>query len=141
MNKQFYNGKECKHGHGTLRYSTNRNCVDCTNNGARRWQKDNPEKLKEVWRRSNLKKKFDLTAEQYESMLKNQNGVCAICEKPPGKRRLAVDHDHKTGAVRALLCSNCNHVLGNGLDNPDILRKAAEYLETHSTENHHGTTS
>lgn len=138
MSDQYYHGKPCKHGHGTLRYTANRNCVECTNNGARKWQKDNPDKLKEVWRKQNLRKKFDLTLEQYEAMLAQQNGGCAICGKPPGARRLAVDHDHKTGAVRALLCSNCNHVLGNGQDDPDLLRKAAEYLEFHSLRKHHG---
>lgn len=138
MTEQYYDGKPCKYGHGTRRYTANRNCVECTNTKARQWQKDNPDKLKEVWRKQNLRKKFDLTPEQYESMLEQQNGGCAICGKPPGTRRLAVDHDHKTGAVRALLCGNCNHVLGNGQDNPNLLRKAADYLEFHSLRKNHG---
>lgn len=64
-------------------------------------------------------------------MVTAQGGVCAICEQPEPKKRLAVDHDHTTGAVRALLCSKCNVALGLMSDDPARLRVAAHYLETH----------
>jgi len=76
-----------------------------------------------------------ITEVDFEIMFKEQNGVCAICCQPEiakfnGKiQHLAVDHDHVTGIVRGLLCLNCNHVLGKAKDNPEILRKAADYLE------------
>lgn len=59
-------------------------------------------------------KKFGLTEEQYDQMLVQQNGVCKICERPSRGRcsRLAVDHDHKTGKIRGLLCMVCNTRLG-----------------------------
>jgi RNA polymerase-binding transcription factor DksA len=130
-----YHGKECKYGHGTLRYRSNRNCVTCTDTATPRWNAANPEKLRQIWFRSNIKKKFGLTEEAYNQMLAAQGGVCALCGDPPGKRRLAVDHCHTSGAIRALLCANCNHVLGNAKDNAELLRKAADYLDTHSRGN------
>jgi hypothetical protein len=65
----------------------------------------------------------------YEAMLTSQGGVCAICGRPPSeKRRLAVDHDHATGAVRGLLCVPCNQALGRFQDSPDVLAAAAMYV-------------
>ena len=68
-------------------------------------------------------------------MLEAQGGVCAICEKPERStsrygriKKLAVDHDHDTGAVRGLLCANCNKGIGNLGDDPDILIAGAAYL-------------
>jgi len=60
-----------------------------------------------------------------------QSGLCAICQQPPApeSRGLAVDHDHATGAVRALLCQPCNLGLGFFADNPVALRAAADYIE------------
>jgi hypothetical protein len=54
-----------------------------------------------------------LTIAQYDELLEAQGGVCAICGRPPKNRRLAVDHNHKTGKIRGLLCWVCNlKVLG-----------------------------
>lgn len=85
-------------------------------------------------------KKFGLTVEQYEEMFILQNGVCAICGKPEVKKqattkggakktsRLCVDHDHKSGKVRGLLCYRCNTGIGKLNDDPELLRKASRYL-------------
>lgn len=62
--------------------------------------------------RNNLRRKFGITPEDYATMLEAQGGVCLICQAPPKKHRLAVDHDHATGAIRGLLCSKCNSALG-----------------------------
>lgn len=79
--------------------------------------------------RRNLKKLYGLSVEQYEAMYRAQNGVCAICSGVNvNGRRLAVDHCHKTGAIRGLLCSNCNFAIGLTKDNPDVLAKAISYL-------------
>ncbi len=60
-------------------------------------------------RAQRLQKKYGITVEQFDRMMKRQDGRCAICgrEPKPGKR-LAVDHDHKTHRVRGLLCFTCN---------------------------------
>jgi hypothetical protein len=61
-------------------------------------------------------------------MLEAQGGVCAICRTAPA---VHVDHDHETGAVRALLCFNCNGGLGQFKDNPEALHAAAYYVAFH----------
>lgn len=86
-------------------------------------------------REKTLMREYGITVEQYEVMLASQNGCCALCGKPPkpdGNRnasRLHVDHDHETGLVRQLLCNNCNRGLGAFFDDPDLMRRAAEYIE------------
>lgn len=81
-----------------------------------------------------IKKKFGITVERYDEMAKGQGGVCAICQKPcTSGRRLAIDHDHKTGNVRALLCGNCNNGIGKFAEEPELLRRAADYIEQHRT--------
>jgi hypothetical protein len=78
-------------------------------------------------------------ASRYQEMLREQGGVCAICHKPEkhkdglsGKAKdLAIDHDHNTGAVRALLCSACNTALGLFCDDPALLDAAKAYLHKH----------
>lgn len=87
-------------------------------------------KAKESARRSTLKK-YGLTTESYDEMLKAQNGICLICHRHPRKYRLVVDHDHKTGKVRGLLCSRCNWGLGKFFECSEWLQRAADYLRSH----------
>ena len=63
------------------------------------------------------------------SLARSQGNSCAICGAKPKGRRLAVDHDHKTGKIRGLLCMPCNTALGKFRDDPKLLRKAIKYLE------------
>ncbi len=76
-------------------------------------------------------RKFGITVEDYERMLAAQAGRCAICNstEPGGRGVFHVDHDHATGTVRGLLCTNCNAGLGQFKDDPALLRAAANYLE------------
>lgn len=75
----------------------------------------------------------EITLEEYDAMLEAQGGGCAICgatESGHGRtRNLCVDHDHTTGAVRALLCHGCNGGLGHFKDDPDRMLAAIEYLK------------
>lgn len=80
-----------------------------------------------------VEKVYGLSRTEYDELLGRQDGRCAICQRrPSGKRRLAVDHDHKSGKVRGLLCSGergCNHgILGSAHDDAELLRRAYEYL-------------
>lgn len=77
-----------------------------------------------------LVRTYGITIQQYEIVLESQGGRCAICLRKPRRQRLAVDHNHKTGEIRGLLCSMCNHrVLGGAMERIEILRRAADYLE------------
>lgn len=78
-----------------------------------------------------LKQMFGINRDQYAVMLKQQDGVCAICKEPEvvPNRSLSVDHDHVTGKVRGLLCSNCNPGIGKFKEKIELLEKAVEYLK------------
>ena len=99
------------------------------------YAKKNSEKIKRVSRETHLKRKFNITTEQYETMLNNQGGVCYICQNLCDTGFfLAVDHDHNTGIIRGLLCKNCNSGLGMFKDNQESMRRAIEYLNVNQFE-------
>lgn len=86
-----------------------------------------------------LREKYNLTSARYEQMLADQNGRCAICgqiETARGRggapRRLAVDHDHRSGVVRQLLCHRCNLVTWAVEENPSLLDQVRAYLDAHA---------
>lgn len=79
-------------------------------------------------RRSILKSRYGITPEDFEEMLKKQDGRCAICGIQY-HLTLHIDHDHTNGRVRGLLCNNCNRGLGHFKDSMDLLLKARSYLE------------
>lgn len=79
---------------------------------------------------AHLATKFDgMTVAEYDALFLYQEGRCAICGTKPKSKRLAVDHDHKTGAKRGLLCKRCNHdLLGAAHDSVELLETAIRYL-------------
>lgn len=81
-----------------------------------------------------LRKKYGMSLAQFNEMFASQNGCCAICGRHQTEfvKGLAVDHDHSTGAIRDLLCPNCNHGLGCFQDNIGLFMKAVEYLQKHA---------
>ena len=103
---------------------------------SKKWQKNNPQRVKGLKLRTfwpNLGANEALI--EYKKLLQSQRGLCAICRLPETQRHqhgklrdLAVDHDHKTGKVRGLLCGNCNHGLGRFKDSVYALQRAVEYL-------------
>lgn len=94
---------------------------------ALQWNKDNPEALQASKERSRAKE-YGLTVEQLRALLARR--ACDICgEAFSSTKHRHVDHNHETGKARGLLCSNCNHAIGKMKDNPELLRKAAAYLE------------
>lgn len=77
---------------------------------------------------SRLLREYGISLEVYDNMRAKQADACAICgESQP---QLCVDHDHETGAIRALLCHGCNLAVGNLRDKPELCVKAAEYLRS-----------
>lgn len=77
-------------------------------------------------KRQNLKK-YGLTLEQFEEMVSEQEGCCAICRRV--MKEPVVDHCHDTRVVRGLLCHSCNRGIGLLGDNPEVLKRATVYLE------------
>ena len=74
-------------------------------------------------------RKYGVTSAELEHLTVRNAGRCAICRADPGSKGLVIDHDHATSKVRGLLCAACNWMLGNGRDDPSILRAGAAYLE------------
>lgn len=127
-------------------------CRECARLRYRRWRERNPNKKREDYlkvrfsknyiktgRKLWLKKKFGLTLEQYNEMLEDQKGLCASCDKSEMQinkksglvKMLSVDHDHKTGKIRQLLCNRCNIALGVVNDSVEWLEKLIIYLRLH----------
>lgn len=77
-----------------------------------------------------LARTYNLSAQDYDDMFARQDGKCAICFRKPQK--IFIDHCHKTGKNRELLCINCNSLIGQAKDDIRILQSAIKYLETHS---------
>jgi hypothetical protein len=77
-------------------------------------------------RNYHLKRRYGITAAEYDALLADQDGLCAVCRERPAAH---VDHDHAFGQVRGLLCSCCNQGLGNFRDDREHLRAAVDYLE------------
>lgn len=77
-----------------------------------------------------LQRLYGLSKDDYASMLLRQGGVCAICGRSPEvqRRRLGVDHDHRTGQIRGLLCSACNAGIAGLREDPELFAAALRYL-------------
>lgn len=106
-----------------------RRCKSCHSLRSISWAKDNPEKVRNHRQKQKLKDKYGISVEQYNKMYANQNGACYLCNKVPDRQRaLNVDHCHKTGTVRKLLCDKCNLALGLIEDNTELLDKMKAYL-------------
>lgn len=131
-------------------------CKHCRNETSREWNEKNKEKVKESnlknrekrkqfysspegiisSRKAHLKKTYGITLDEFNQMLKKQKGKCAICggtETRDKHKVMAVDHDHKTGKIRQLLCFKCNSALGNFNDDSKLLKKALKYLKKHES--------
>lgn len=115
-----------------------------TNAYSRKWRAENPEKVAaslRSWeerhqehrrnynRMVSLRKLYGMSLEEYENIMERQDGGCAICGRKPGsKRKHHVDHDHETGKIRGILCSQCNTGLGMFSDDIEKMKTACIYL-------------
>ena len=80
----------------------------------------------------NRKHLYGISEDRYTELWAQQGGVCAICLKEDEKKALGVDHDHETGAIRGLLCSQCNGAIGMLQERSDLMQRATEYLEVYA---------
>jgi hypothetical protein len=134
----------------------NRELADRQRESHRRWRRDNPERVKaymSAWhashkeheaadrkkrftyayrRKVRLKHDYGLAPENVVAMYVAQEFKCAICGKEVPYSKLEIDHNHKTGKVRQLLCKRCNTMVGYAEMDPEKMRPYREYLERHS---------
>ena len=95
------------------------------------WSRTHPREWYEKWGRVSyyfnmIERRYGVSRKQYEDIVRQQNGVCAMCGRT-SKRRLAIDHDHVGGGLRGLLCLECNTKLGV-LEDEQFVSKAVKYL-------------
>lgn len=108
-------------------------CKSCFNKHQRASYYANHEAQRTYFKEKERKRKYaarGLTVADYERMVAEQCGVCAIC-KHPSERRLALDHDHKTNKARGLLCNACNSAIGYLREDPRNFFSAIDYLVKH----------
>ncbi len=113
-------------------------CKECSRIASKWYHKENPQKAKIYSHRSRRKRTSDcyqFTVKEYEVLLQRSNGVCEICGSPETiksrtgtLRPLSIDHCHKTGKIRGLLCHRCNVAIGLFKEDLDIMASAASYL-------------
>lgn len=94
-----------------------------------RERKDRYSRDREKIRDRILMSKFGISLLEYRAMLELQGGVCAICGGVDKNKSLAVDHDHRTGKVRGLLCGRCNPAIGFLTDCTELAKKLISYIE------------
>lgn len=116
---EFHRDRNRKTGHSVY-------CKICASAKTREWYAADRERSRDLARR----RLFGLQPGEFAAMSVAQNGLCGCCGEPPGQKGLQVDHCHRSGQVRALLCGPCNLGLGSFRDDPQRLRKAIAYLET-----------
>ena len=104
-------------------------CKECDKERVKARHQANPERT----RNNDLKRNYGITLKEHQQMFDDQNGVCAICKgEGDGKwKKLCVDHDHKTGKVRQLLCRRCNMILGQAYDDASLFSEFILYLDRH----------
>lgn len=98
----------------------------------KQWNLKNKDRLKKYRRDYNLRKKYGISLDEYDTTLKNQNGVCAICgvnASGHNSSKFVVDHNHNTNKTRGILCHKCNVMLGYACEDTTILSKAIQYIE------------
>lgn len=114
-------------------YKKNKRKIDKKNLN---WAKENKDKMSEFGKRhfkknfnkiksKRIKYRYNITIEEYSKMLEEQDYQCKICKEI---KALCIDHDHKTGKVRGLLCGKCNRGIGFFNDNIKSLHNAIDYL-------------
>lgn len=110
-------------------------CRQCRNAKQRIWAKNQPQNMRD----NNLYTRFKIRRHEYDNMVSEQGNKCAICykretyinKKLNAINPLSIDHNHKTGKVRELLCQKCNTLLGMAKESIDTLKSAIEYLRRH----------
>jgi hypothetical protein len=159
--KTYFSSSTCKHEHRAERRTATGKCLECERiaqatpkmrayhrqismspkyiEQRRQYRASiaGTEKFKEATRAVHLKNKYGITLEQHKEMYDAQHGKCAICSSQMEihNRQVSdschVDHNHKTGKIRKLLCGKCNKMIGLANENIETLQSAIQYLQQH----------
>ena len=133
VHSEFHKDKKNLRGKGLSYY-----CKDCANSKSRLWNKQNSHTVEYKQSKQNtyFKHKYKFTLEERTQLLRTQNNQCAICgiNLNESGTHTHTDHDHFTGKVRGILCTNCNRGLGHFQDNKEFLMNAIRYLDTHTVD-------
>lgn len=124
----------CKYHYDKVYFQRNKDRIIKRTN---KYHEEHPDMRKNA----HLKRSFGISIDEYNNMVRMQGGKCKLCGKKETKtinakggrpHSLAVDHCHSTNKIRGLLCIDCNRGIGFLKDSPDLLRKAADYLDAHN---------
>ena len=104
-------------------------CYECKKLRMQQDRIKHPGRHLEYYKTCHRRKAYNLEPHEYDKLMQDSNNLCMICKSPPGHKSLHIDHDHKTGKVRGLLCHGCNTAIGLMKDDVNILTKAIQYLK------------
>ena len=109
-------------------------CNKCLYEEHKRWTEENPEvvreyRAKDKWTLQKRCARHGITPEEFWSIYEEQDGACPVCDKTIKAEDSAIDHNHKTGEVRGILCKSCNRALGLLGDSPDTMFRGLKYLQ------------
>ena len=120
--KEFYTHNSCRSGRNSW-------CIECTNIRSKRWYNINKARSLANTREAKLLREYGISVEKYQELLKQQGGLCKICKQlETQQRKLSIDHNHKTGKVRGLLCNRCNVAIGLLNEDIGIIHNVIIYL-------------
>ena len=123
---EFHNNKSSKDGLAS-------SCKVCSLQRSAKWYATHKHNIKPSRRDYQIKRKYGMSREDYDGMIESHNFSCAICGKAHSEdSKLNVDHCHVTNSVRGLLCWDCNVAIGKLGDSPEMLRRAAQYIEVYT---------
>lgn len=130
--EEFFNSKTYKDGKGYR-------CKSCDTLARNKYRAKNLPSERLSKKRAQLKFKYNLSYDDYQQMIENQNNLCAICKlgavsSSYNNQVLVVDHDHTTDKVRGLLCHKCNQALGLFMDSTENLENAILYLKRYTND-------
>lgn len=139
---KHYQGRPCKNCHNSEKCVIGYGCTKCAAKSQARYREAHPEhgklyyldtKLEHAKRNQigHLRRKYNMTIEAYDVMVKEQKGLCYICHKLPTSgrnKKLVIDHDHETGLIRRLLCDQCNRLVGYLHEDCNFIMQIYDYV-------------
>ena len=114
----------------TMKDGRQSHCKVCQNQRTKAWHNANPDSKKNT----DLQRFYGISLTDYNRMFEEQGGRCKICDQEQPGKRLAVDHCHRTGKVRSLLCDPCNKAIGLFQDDPSRIESALNYVRIHEDQ-------